>query len=139
MRKTFPKHIKKKKSSGSDEISIKDGKYSLNGRSWISKGNETFLGYGRVVLLERIMKYGSITKAAKSMAMSYRNAWELVDSMNKQANKPLVDLYTGGKGGGGAVVTKYGEKSIALFWKIQNDFNDFFKEKKKELSVLYDQ
>ncbi len=72
------------------------------------------------------------------MAMSYRNAWELVDSMNKQANKPLVDLYTGGKGGGGAVVTKCGEKSIALFWKIQNDLNEFFKEKKKELLVLYD-
>lgn len=113
------------------------GRYSINGRIWISNGEETFLGHGRVVLLEKIKDYGSITQAAKSMGMSYRNAWELVSSMNKQANKPLVDRFTGGKGGGGAVLTIYGEKVITLFWKLHSDFIQFFKEKNKEISELY--
>lgn len=68
-----------------------------------------------MVLLERIKDCGSITKAAKSMGMSYRNAWELVASMNRLSDKPLVDRFTGGKGGGGTVLTKDGEKTITLF------------------------
>lgn len=139
MNKSFPKHkTKKKEIEGFNEVPKRKSKYSITGRTWISKGEETFLGYGRVVLLERIRDHGSITKAAKTMGMSYRNAWELVASMNSQADKLLVDRFTGGKGGGGAVVTKYGERAIALFWKLQADFVKFFEEKKEELSTLYD-
>ena len=68
----------------------------FHGRVWIDGSEGTFLGYGRIVLLERIRQYGSITQAAKSMEMSYRHAWELVDSMNRQARKPLVETASGG-------------------------------------------
>ncbi|MGR3309991.1 MAG: winged helix-turn-helix domain-containing protein [Candidatus Brocadiales bacterium] len=90
---------------------------------WIAKKGETFLGYGRIVLLERIKEYGSITRAAKSMDMSYRHAWELVESMNRQAGTPLVETVTGGKGGGGAFLTPMGEKAITIFWNIYDGFN----------------
>ncbi len=89
--------------------------YKLRGRIWVEGKNGTFLGYGRVMLLERIKQYGSITMAAKSMQMSYRAAWELVESMNKQANTPLVETATGGKGGGGANLTEAGEMAIEAF------------------------
>jgi len=89
MKTSQPKHkTKKRKRTGI--CSRYENKCSINGRIWISKKEETFLGYGRVVLLERIKDYGSITKAAKSMGMSYRNAWELVASMNKLSEKPLI-------------------------------------------------
>ena len=119
------------KGAGKDDFSIK-------GRIWISKGESTFLGYGRVVLLERIKEYGSITRAAKSMGMSYRNAWELVDSINSQSDKPLVDRCSGGKGGGGTVLTRHGEKALALFWKLRSDFMKFTKDKEKELSAFHE-
>lgn len=106
----------------------------LRGRIWINGNEETFLGYGRIILLERIREYGSITKAAKSMKMSYRHAWELVDSMNRQAKKPLVESVTGGKGGGGARLTADGEKSIELFWKFYADFQKFLEREEKKLS-----
>jgi len=97
----------------------------LRGRIWIDGKEGTFLGYGRVILLERIREHGSLTKAAKSMVMSYRHAWELVDSMNRQAVKPLVESATGGKGGGGARLTEEGEKAVSLFWKFYADFQGF--------------
>ena len=62
--------------------------YRLKGRLWIEGSEGTFLGYGRVVLLERIGEHGSISAAARSMDMSYRHAWKLVDSMNQQSNTP---------------------------------------------------
>ena len=104
------------------------------GRVWIDGPEGTFLGYGRIVLLERIREYGSITKAARSMEMSYRHAWELVDSMNSQADEPFVTSSTGGKGGGGAQLTEAGENAIRLFWKFSEDFQAFLIQEQKKLS-----
>ena len=105
----------------------------FRGRIWIDGPEGTFIGYGRVVLLERIREYGSITKAAMSMEMSYRHAWNLVDSMNRQSKKPIVELSTGGKGGGGAHVTEEGEKAAKLFWQFHADFQEFLKQEQKKL------
>jgi len=107
----------------------------FRGRIWIDGADGTFLGHGRVVLLERIREYGSITKAAKAMEMSYRHAWDLVDSMNRQAARPFVELATGGKGGGGARVTEDGERAIQLFWKFSEDFQSFLEKEREKLSA----
>ncbi len=109
----------------------------LHGRIWIDGDEGTFLGYGRIVLLERIREYGSISKAAKSMEMSYRHAWELVDSMNRQSPKPLVEAATGGRDGGGACLTKEGERAIVLFWEFYADFQKYLKQQQKKTRVLW--
>lgn len=105
----------------------------LRGRVWIDGPEGTFIGYGRVVLLERIMEHGSITKAAKSMQMAYRHAWDLVDSMNRQSKEPFVELATGGKGGGGAQVTDAGKDAVKLFKTFYDDFQDFLLREQKKL------
>ncbi len=110
-------------------------KPGLRGRVWIDGPEGTFIGHGRVVLLERIIEHGSITKAAKSMEMAYRHAWDLVDSMNRQAKEPFVELATGGKGGGGARVTNAGERAIAMFWRFHKDLQDFLAREQKRLKL----
>ncbi len=107
----------------------------FRGRVWIDGPEGTFIGYGRVVLLERIMEFGSITKAARSMEMAYRHAWDLVDSMNRQAKEPFVALATGGKGGGGARVTEAGRRAIKVFWRFHRDLEAFLKKEQKKLKV----
>jgi molybdate transport system regulatory protein len=107
----------------------------FRGRIWIDGNEGTFIGHGRVVLLERIIEHGSITKAAKSMEMSYRRAWDLVDSMNRQAKRPFVELSTGGKGGGGACVTDAGKKAIKVFWKFHDDLQAFLKREESKLKL----
>jgi molybdate transport system regulatory protein len=107
----------------------------FRGRVWIDGLEGTFIGHGRAVLLERIIEHGSITKAAKSMDMAYRHAWDLVDSMNRQAKEPFVEVATGGKGGGGARVTKAGERAIKLFWRFHSDFQSFLKREGKKLRL----
>ncbi len=107
----------------------------FHGRVWIDGAEGTFIGYGRVVLLERIMEHGSITKAAKSMQMAYRHAWDLVDSMNRQAKEPFVELATGGKGGGGARVTKAGMRAIKVFRRFHKDLQAFLKREERKLQI----
>ena len=107
--------------------------YRLHGRVWIDGPEGTFLGYGRVVLLERIREYGSISAAARSMNMSYRHAWDLVESMNRQAPVPLVISRTGGRGGGGACLTEAGERAIRLFRDAWDAYKTFEKEYSRNL------
>ena len=106
---------------------------SARGRIWIDGPEGTFIGWGRVNLLEQIREHGSITKAAKSLEMAYRHAWDLVDSMNRQSKMPFVEVTAGGKGGGGARVTEEGEKAIRLFRKFADDFEIFLEREQKKL------
>lgn len=102
--------------------------YSVEGHIWVEGAEGTFLGMGRVLLLEKIREYGSITRAASSLEMSYRKAWELVESMNSQAGVPLVVATTGGKGGGGAVLTEAGERAIRLYSELDAEFRKFLEK-----------
>src|SRR5258708_3420398 len=70
------------------------------------------LGPGKVALLERIASEGSISAAGRSMNMSYKRAWELVAEINQSFTEPLVSAQTGGKTGGGAVLTPRGVELI---------------------------
>ncbi|AGF77101.1 molybdenum-binding protein [Desulfocapsa sulfexigens DSM 10523] len=107
--------------------------YSCNGRIWIENNGETFLGVGRVVLLQRVREYGSISAAARSMKMSYKHAWDLISSMNRQAPFPLVETSKGGKGGGGARVTTAGEEALTRFAALQERLANFLAEETMEL------
>ena len=108
---------------------------TVRGRVWIDGPEGTFIGNGRAVLLERIIEHGSITRAAKSMDMAYRHAWDLVDSMNRQSKEPFVEVVTGGKGGGGARVTKTGERAIKTFWLFHKALQAFLAREQKKLKL----
>jgi len=113
-----------------------DSGITFRGRIWIDGPEDTFIGYGRVVLLERIMEFGSISKAAKSMNISYRHAWELVDSMNAQARSPFVVTSTGGNGGGGTTVTEEGKQAIRLFKDLYDQFQKFMAKKEVKIKKI---
>jgi len=97
----------------------------VSGRLWVERDGETFLSWGRVVLLERIRDHGSISAAARSMKMGYRHAWELVESMNSSSPKPLLRTQTGGARGGGAELTPEGEAAIAGWWALVARFSEW--------------
>lgn len=97
----------------------------LEGRVWLKANGKSFLGSGRVYLLELIGKTGSISKAAKDMGMSYKAAWDAVDAMNNLSDEPLVARSTGGKGGGGTTLTPKGEETIKVFKALEKKYELF--------------
>ena len=80
-------------------------------------------------LEELYLEHGSISAAARSMSMSYRHAWKLVDSINTQAADPLVEMSTGGAGGGGAKLTGAGKQAIDTFWAAHAEFKAFLEQR----------
>ena len=96
-------------------------------------GDLIALGPGKVDLLESIGKEGSISQAARERHLSYRRAWNMVDTMNQCFKKPLVVSVTGGKGGGGAILTDDGEKIIQLYRKMEKKAEDATRAEGKAL------
>ncbi len=81
--------------------------------------DEGRLGPGKVALLEQIAQEGSISAAGRSMNMSYKRAWELVSEINRTFDEPLVSAQTGGRSGGGAVLTARGQELISHYRAIE--------------------
>jgi molybdate transport system regulatory protein len=78
----------------------------------IDFGGERSIGPGKIRLLELINETGSISAAGRALEMSYRQAWLLIDELNKMFREPVVTAQTGGGGGGGAVVTETGNDIV---------------------------
>ncbi|HEX3674193.1 MAG TPA: LysR family transcriptional regulator [Rhizomicrobium sp.] len=76
-------------------------------------------GPGKVRLLEQIAATGSIRKAAGAMKMSYRRAWLLLQALEESFGAPLVETATGGKQGGGAMLSKLGRAVVAGYRRIE--------------------
>jgi molybdate transport system regulatory protein len=81
--------------------------------------DEGRLGPGKVALLERIDREGSISAAGRSMNMSYKRAWELVSDINQSFSEPLVEAQTGGRRGGGAALTERGRELVRHYRAIE--------------------
>src|SRR5215470_7989146 len=77
------------------------------------------IGPGKIALLEAIRSTGSISAAARSLGMSYRRAWLLVEEINDALRAPAVAAETGGRRGGGANVTAVGEQVVGLYRAIE--------------------
>lgn len=73
------------------------------------------IGPGKAELIERIGQTGSISAAARAMGMSYRRAWQLVESLNRTFREPVIATAIGGTHGGGASVTRYGKVLVVRF------------------------
>jgi molybdate transport system regulatory protein len=107
---------------------------SINGRFWLNKSEQNFLGEGRIELLVNIGKSGSITKAAKEMKMSYKAAWDAVDAMNNLSEHPLVQSAKGGKGGGGTHLTSYAKELIETYKILQEEHDAFLNNLSKRIN-----
>ena len=105
----------------------------IKSRLWIEGEEETFLSKGRVALLQEVEAQGSISKAARSMKMSYVKAWKLIDSMNKRSDVPLVVKSPGGISGGGTVLTDKGREAIVFYEKLRKKCELFLEEELKKL------
>jgi molybdate transport system regulatory protein len=91
----------------------------LRWRIRVNMGEAIAIGPGKVDLLEAVGREGSISAAAKSMGMSYRRAWLLVDELNRSLKRPALLAAAGGARGGGTELTEAGRELIALYRGIE--------------------
>ncbi len=101
-----------------------------DGRFWLTLDGRNFLGRGRVELLQRIRETGSIARAAKAMKMSYKAAWDAVDSMNTAWQSALVI-----SGPAGSRLSEDAERLIGAFQKAESKHAAFMQRLTKDLAA----
>lgn len=82
----------------------------------------TALSDTRIRLLEAIAREGSINRAAKAVPLSYKAAWDAIDTMNNLAPEPLVTRVSGGRQGGGTQLTDYGRRIVAMYRALEIEY-----------------
>ncbi|MBE0491247.1 MAG: TOBE domain-containing protein [Sulfurospirillum sp.] len=94
----------------------------------LGKADQPFLLEKRIELLHAIEQEGSILKAAKAVPMSYKSAWEAIDTMNNLSSSPIVIRETGGVGGGGTRLTPYGKNLLETYEIFKKEQAKFLKK-----------
>jgi len=89
----------------------------------LRRGLMARVGLERVALVEAVGELGSITAAAKRLGLSYKAAWDAVQTLNNLFDGPLVAAAPGGRAGGAASVTPRGRAVIAGFRRVEREIN----------------
>ena len=111
-------------------------KIEIRFRCWIYVDGTRFFGPGRAELLELILETGSLAAAAKSMGMSYKKAWDMVEQLNSRGKKPYVIARKGGKEGGGSEITAAGKKVLNSYQKFNKRLTTLVNKEKGVLSLI---
>lgn len=98
-------------------------------------GDGIAIGPGKIDLLRQVGKTRSIAAAARALGVPYKRAWLLIDSLNQGFGRLLVETATGGKGGGGALLTELGLQLIEHYDALETSLNA---SAGKELQALRD-
>jgi len=96
----------------------------IRSKIWIEAGGEPVFGRGRRFLLEAINSHGSINRAAQEVDVSYRKAWGHIKAMEERLGVKLVDRQTGGKNGGGAVLTTDARKFLKKYEALEKGIQE---------------
>lgn len=96
-------------------------------------GENIALGPGKIDLLRAVGETRSIAAASRALGLPYKRAWLLIDTLNQGFGHPLVETVTGGKGGGGALLTPLGQQLIECYDALETSLNS---SAGKELQAL---
>lgn len=104
----------------------------------LALGGRVLGGERQMRLLEAVEACGSITQAARMAGVSYKTAWDAIDAMNQLAGEPLVVRATGGRGGGGTVLTLRGRRLLAGYRRIEAEHRRFLAHLAEDAGHLAD-
>ena len=90
--------------------------------------NQRCFGPGIATLLERVRERRSLRAAASSMEMAYSKAWRIIRTAEEVFGCKMLDSTTGGRHGGGAVLTPEAERLLTAYRAYQADVERYARE-----------
>jgi molybdate transport system regulatory protein len=82
-------------------------------------GGRLPVGRDRIAMLQAVATHGSITAAAKALGYSYKTVWDGLAAINNLLPRPALQTQSGGRGGGGAILTEDGHRLVAAFQRLE--------------------
>ena len=105
----------------------------IKSKLWIESEGKPVFGRGRRFLLEAIDRYGSINHTAKEINISYRKAWGYIKAMEERLGFKLIERQTGGKNGGGAILTEDAREFLKKYELLERGIQELVDERFNEI------
>ena len=86
----------------------------------------------RIQVLRALGECGSISQAARDVGVSYKAAWQAIDTLSNLAGVPVVHKSVGGAGGGGAKLTEAGHDLLRAAQAMANARGTVMEQLKQE-------
>lgn len=103
----------------------------------INLPNGGTLGPEDIALIDMIRSKRSIIGASRALQLSYRKCWLTVDALNRMFESPVVATFPGRRGGG-AEITPFGERLVALYRSIERHASGSARKSLEELTASLD-
>ncbi|WP_448192613.1 TOBE domain-containing protein [Azospirillum sp. sgz301742] len=107
---------------------------SIEAQVFLAGPNASPIGRARIRLLEAVAREGSISAAARTVGITYKVAWDAIDAMNNLFGRPLIEAQTGGKRGGGAMLTPDGVRLVETFHRLDAELARAFQALEPDLA-----
>lgn len=93
------------------------------------------LAPAKIDLLEAIRESGSLSQGARHIGMSYRRARQLLDSFKGAFRYPVTRAVRGGPGGGGVVLTPFGEELVESYRSLEAEITSLATRRLETISA----
>ena len=100
---------------------------------WFTIGKRHAFGAGLARLLENIEQYGTLSRSARETGISYRIAWNLLNTAESHLRKRLIVKYPGGVGGGRSELSQNGKRLLKAFRHLNRDVARYADSRLSEL------
>lgn len=71
-------------------------------------------------ILKTLKEKGSIIGTSKVLGISYSKLYDIIARIERLAGKKIIETRCGGKGGGGTILTEFGERLLSLYEAAQS-------------------
>lgn len=89
-------------------------------------------------LLRGISEGNSLTSAARAVGVSYRNAWDRINAMERDLGGRIVEMKVGGREGGGAKLTEQGIELLREFRRVRKYLHDALEDREFWEHISYE-
>jgi molybdate transport system regulatory protein len=115
---------------------VKNTQFDISGKLFLHLQDARPIDLENFYVLEKVAVYGSISRTAKEIGMSYPKVWHIINNLNRLSQKPLVERTSGGKGGGGSTcLTEEGMRFLKRFRAVKRAHSRLLRQMVSRLSI----
>lgn len=111
----------------------KNNTMQVKSKIWFEKNGKLIFGEGKSEMLKAIDAHRSINQAAKSMGISFRQAWSHISEIEKRLGIKLIERSKGGLGGGGSELTGYAKELIRRYDRLKKEIDEYTDKKVRDI------
>jgi len=95
----------------------------------VERDGDVLLSDWRVLLLQTVAETGSLARAAETLGVPYRTAWQKITEVEQRLGIALLETHSGGADGGHSALTPHGKALVERFKRVTDGIEALVRER----------